>query len=826
MCIFKSIYEKHKKKIETINNKCDELVTLISCAISEIKYILNDMSCYIDPIRGQSVILKYNKIFQDIRKENILVLKKAKQYKKLNALLNELSGFVLSFESNIKIHNDAVAKNRLNFVKKTIGDVEGRQLDEQQMMCIAKDMCNHLVIAGAGTGKTTTIIGRVKYLLNTHRCQPEDILILSFTNASASEMQKRIKKETGYDIDVLTFHKLGLDIITKVDGIKPKIADINMRKFIREQINICMQSPHYANILYSYVLHNNGMHKSEFDFDKESEYTDYLKINPPTTLNKEVVKSYGEVDIANFLFENGIRYIYEHPYKIDTRTNAYGEYKPDFYLPDYEIYIEYFALNKNGEVPDYFKSAKGKTPTQTYCDSIEWKRATHKAYQTKMIECYAYEKEDDTLLDLLKQKLKENGVLFNKKNYEQLWNEIITDKDVIMDGIVELMETVINLLKSNEYTIDDVKKMISHNRYKKTNARILFLVEPIYHAYNNYLRINNLIDFNDMINRAKNYVNQRKYINTYKFVMVDEYQDISKARFELLKNLRMTGYFDLFCVGDDWQSIYRFAGSDIGFILKFANYWGPAEISKIETTYRFSQQLIDISSNFVMKNPNQIKKAIRGKHTRGYALGDISGYTDKYATEFMLRKLDDLPQNSSVFFIGRYTNDVNLLSDNPCLSCKYQHKDGVIQVIYTKRKDLRMQYITAHKSKGLQADYVFIINNKCGKMGFPSKIQENPLVDLLLVTSDFYPYAEERRLFYVALTRSKEKTFLLTVDNINSEFATELKTDYEREIREEKFSCPWCGGKLIKKSGSYGEFLGCSNYRITGCKYKRNIRNA
>lgn len=185
--------------------------------------------------------------------------------------------------------------------------------------------------------------------------------------------------------------------------------------------------------------------------------------------------------------------------------------------------------------------------------------------------------------------------------------------------------------------------------------------------------------------------------------------------------------------------------------------------------------------------------------------------------------MNDLPKGSSVFFIGRYSFDAKLLNESDMLSCRYNNVSGIIEVLYRNRPDLKMSFITAHKSKGLQADYVFIINNKKSRMGFPSKIQDVPILNLLLDNCDQFPYAEERRLFYVALTRAKKKAYLLTANGKESEFAMELKQRYGEEIKREQFTCPICGGKLLKKSGPYGEFFGCSNYRTTGCTYKRKI---
>lgn len=825
MGLIKKIIAKHKERVKVRNEACDNLIAQVDTAIQEINLLFSDSQSFVDPGKEIEWSNHNASLIADMNIINIQKLKKATHYKMLLEKQAELYRNANSLKQQISVHNDRVADVKIQNAYALIGNVEGRKLDKQQMTCIVKDAHNHLVIAGAGTGKTTTVVGKIKFLLKSGKYKPEDILVLSFTNASASEMSQRINQETGCNIDASTFHKLGLNIITKVNGIVPKITQLNLRKFVKEQLLLNMQSDAYLNLLSSYLLYNRVVSKSEFEFKTQSEYEEYLRLNPPTTINNETVKSYGEMDIANFLTQNGIQYIYEHPYKVDTRTSEYGQYNPDFYLPEYDIYIEYFGINKDGEVPSYFKGVNGMTATQSYQASMKWKRETHSTNDTILIECYAYEKFDGVLLDNLKEKLSAKDVKLTPKTTKELWEQVSADGDSILDGVIELFETVINLIKSNGYTIATVRQLNIGNSNAQNNNMVLSLLEPIFNAYCNYLSEHKEIDFNDMINMATKYVEQGKYVSPYKYVIVDEYQDISKARYSLLCRMRESNDYDLFCVGDDWQSIYRFAGSDIGYILNFEQYWGSTEISKIETTYRFTQKLIEISGNFIMQNPVQIKKSIKGKNdTVGFALGEISGYTDKFSIEFMTKKLEDLPRGSSVFFIGRYSFDAKLLSDSGLFECQYNNVSGFVEVKYRKRIDLKMSFITAHKSKGLQADYIFIINNKKSRMGFPSKIQDAAILNLLLDNCDQYPYAEERRLFYVALTRAKKKAFLVTVKNQESEFAMELKERYGEELKREQWECPLCGGKLLKKSGPYGEFYGCSNYRSLGCKYKRNIK--
>lgn len=821
MGFIQSIIDQYREKAQARNDACDQYILQIDQAFREISGLFADQLSFIDPFKEAEWVKRNGHLYLNF---NTLNFRGAAHYNQLSVKQAELRRSADALKQQIHIHNSQVLERKIQNAYTLIGEVEGRRLDRQQMTCIVKEAHNHLVIAGAGTGKTTTIVGKIKYLLRSGQCKPEDILVLSFTKASASEMSQRIRQETGCPIDAFTFHKLGMNIIAQVEGVVPKVSNLNMRKFVNEQLSINMQSENYMRILNKYIVHHRIAAKSEFEFQTRAEYQEYLQLNPPTTLCNETVKSYGEMDVANFLAQNNVQYIYEHPYQIDTRTREYGQYIPDFYLPDYGIYIEYFGINRNGEVPSYFTASHGMTASQAYQASMEWKRRTHRENGTIMLECYAYEKLEGNLLENLQKNLEDRGVKLSPKSPWELWEQA-AGGDAILDGMVALFETVINLSKSNGYSIAAVRQLNHGNPHARDNAILLSLIEPIYNAYCVCLTKQGEIDFNDMIHQATKYVEENKYRCPYKYVIVDEYQDISKARFSLLNSMRKSNDYDLFCVGDDWQSIYRFAGSDIGFILNFQSYWGIAETSRIETTYRFTQKMAEISGNFIMRNPAQIKKSIRGKADEaGFAMGEISAYTDRAAIRFLLDKLDELPQNSSVFFIGRYTFDLNLLKDNGSLECQYNNTSDLCDVKYRRRSDLKMQFVTAHKSKGLQADYIFIINNKRARMGFPSKIQDAPILQLLLEKCDPYPDAEERRLFYVALTRAKRKAYIVTVEKLESDFVRELKVQYARELKQERFECPLCGGRLQKRSGAYGEFWGCSNYKTAGCRYTRNIK--
>lgn len=825
MTIFEKMLSGLYNSVNSIKANDTELIRYMKTALDELAVLLKGTSSYIKPETADEFEQKWRPVYLAAQERT------DKLFYRIGLAGAELKRttkrFLAEFdylEETIARHNDRIASEKVLVASRLICPVEGRDLDAQQLMCIVKDARSHLVLAGAGSGKTTTIVGYVKYLLISGKCSPEKILVLSFTNASAAEMKERLAKETGTDMDVSTFHKLGMNIITAVEHRKPDIAKTELRAYVRKQLDTLIADREYLLKLCLYLVYEGVSQKSEFDFETREEYETYLTYNPPVTLLKETVKSYGELDIANFLTQNGIRYEYEKAYPVNTATDEYGQYHPDFYLPDYDIWIEYFGINRKGEVPSYFEAKGDMTPSETYRQGMEWKRELHRGNETILIETYAYEKLEECLLINLAERLKQHGVVFQPQAPEELWNNIRQGSNNTLDRIAELFATIINLVKNNEITLDELRDRNHKTVDLKSTEILIDLVEPVYNQYQQDLTAHGEIDFNDMINKAAKYVSAGKYQHPYEYVIIDEYQDISQSRFRLISAMRESRDFKLFCVGDDWQSIYRFSGSDVGLTFHFDKYWGPSMHSRIETTYRFPQSLIEISGEFVMRNPNQLQKSLKSAiSASSFSMEKIVGYNEDYAVEFMAERIRTLPRAKTVLLLGRYRFDIRMLDRSPVFEYRYDNASGETIVVHKKRPDLRIRFMTAHGSKGLQADYVFLLNTKKFGMGFPSQIADAQILNLLLDNSDSYPFAEERRLFYVAITRAKEKVWFVTLKGNESAFVGEIDEVHGEEMKAEMFTCPECGGKLIRKHGKNGDFIGCSNYSVNGCRYTRSL---
>ncbi len=657
---------------------------------NKINKSLNELNIwktkYNDFFNNTNIIENYNK--EELKFPNklkiIFGIKYLKYLKKYKTLYNKY----LNIDLSIKKHNE-------KYFNEIYGKIENNYLDSNQIDSIINNSSSQLVIASAGSGKTTTIIGKVKYLIKTNKVLPNEILILSFTSSSSKEMKERIEKEINTKIDVYTFHKLGLEIIKKSSLNIPNIYTDNISSFI-------------INTLYELI-------KDSIFISNLVDYYINIKNNDLITLKEEKVRYKTEVSIANFLYVNNIKYIYNN----------------SFYLTDYNVYISY----KNN-----IKSKNNIIINTKYLN----------------------------IQSLINELSKYNIKLTPVSNKELL--KILKNNGFYIE-ISSIFETLINLIKNNNLKIENIRK-IKLNYYDKL---LLDLLEPIYLKYNEYLKTNNLIDFNDMINLSTKCIKENLFIHNYKYVIVDEYQDISYGRFNLLMSLRNQSFYKLFCVGDDWQSIYRFSGSDISLITNYEKYVGTSYITRIENTYRFSSSIANISSKFIMKNPNQIKKKVNSKINYKNAIKIIENDNYKECLNELEKELLKLENYSTIYLLGRYKSDLEILKYNKNFYQEYNYKDKCLDIIYSKRIDLNIKFLTIHSSKGLQSDYVIILNNKNTGMSFPSKITDLPLINLLLDNSDNFPYSEERRLFYVALTRCKKKVFLLVNSNNKSVFIKEIE---------------------------------------------------
>lgn len=767
--------------------------------------------------------------------------------------VKSIKTFTDYFNNAVNLRNDfnkLFVKEELKKYSTFFDSIEGRKLDIQQRTAVVTDEDNNIVIAGAGSGKTTTIVGKVNYIIDRYKVDPEEILLISFTNKSASTLAGRIDIK---GVEAKTFHKFGKDIIVEAEGRQPSIfEEAQFKPLLTKYFTELIRNEKYLQKVTEYFTNFLKPAKSQFDFDNQGDYIQYLKDQNfrsyklkevPTrgrmTYKMEVVKSIEECKIANFLLFNGVNYEYEFPYEHDTANEAFRQYKPDFTVIQNgkKVYIEHFGVSRNGNVPSWFTGDGIRSASEKYRDDMKWKRDTHKSNGTTLIESYSYEMSEDILFDNLTKNLSAVGIILKPKSPEEIW-KIITEaaKDEV-NSFITLFGTFITLMKSNNYSIADVinrNKQTKEKFFKDRNALFIEIIKPIFERYENHLSERNEIDFSDMINKASKHIASGKHKRKFSYVVIDEFQDISIGRYQLVKAIKTNNpACKLFCVGDDWQSIYRFSGSDIALFKEFENYFGVTVKSKIETTYRFNSPLINLSSDFIQKNPNQAKKELRGTsqtkktdYKIHYSVSD--NQDDTLALQKVFNQLlttDEEIEEKEIFILGRYGFDIDRIKNENSVFRIDKENETFSYSIKTEEgetKKLKAQFMTVHKAKGLEADIIIVLNCNSGKYGFPSEMSDDPILNLLLSEADQFENGEERRLFYVAMTRAKENVYFVSDSSFKSKFIAELEVESGQSPNKK---CPTCktADIVLRKSGTARngntyKFFGCSNY-LFGCDY-------
>lgn len=319
-----------------------------------------------------------------------------------------------------------------------------------------------------------------------------------------------------------------------------------------------------------------------------------------------------------------------------------------------------------------------------------------------------------------------------------------------------MIETFINLYKTNSFDYSYINKIY----YSKIEKKLLLIIFKIYQIYIDEKNSINSLDFDDLIILASKKAANNKF--NFKYIIIDEFQDCSYIRLNLIKNIFINSNSKIIVVGDDWQSIYHFTGCDLNIFLNFANFFPNIKIIKLLYTYRNSQELINIASKFILKNKNQIKKELNSPHNYS---SPIIFVPYLYKKNTFKRILDNVINNyKDILILSRNNNDIY----------EYLNCDMIIKNNTIFYKNFNIKFMTIHKSKGLEADCTILLNCNNDFCGFPNKIENHKIINKLFLYENI-PYAEERRLFYVALTRCKKNIYILYNKNNPSLFINELK---------------------------------------------------
>lgn len=679
-------------------------------------------------------------------------------------------------------------------------------LDKSQREAIICDEDNLLVLSGAGSGKTTTISAKVKYLIDIKNVKPDKICVITFTKKAKEELDYKINKIFNSNVDIYTFHSLGLKIIKyyyknkDIDIIDEKgqykiICDYIKNNLFKDKDKFSLFFEAFKNktsfseeykLFDNYYDYHNYMYKRKY-INSNTTMDNYIKEqakrrrNYLKTLNGEYCKSKEEVDIANFLYLNNIDYQYEKSYK---KLDNLKIYKPDFYIEQNNNYnyIEHFGIDKVNKTNNHYT----KEELTNYLKNMKLKEKYHCDEKIEDLFIITYSKVlgKRNYLSVLKDSLIKKGYVLSKKDnnlvYERLKD---TSEDRYINNFVNrIVIPFISYFKRSNYKLEEFMKIKTDNDLLNKQIKV---ISDIYLNYESKLREKNLIDFEDMINisyKVMPYIKEKNLGVDYKYIIIDEYQDVSMQRFNLTKRIEELFKSKIIAFGDDYQTIFGFSGSRIDLMTEFRNYLSDAKQIPIPNVYRNSQELIDVATKFINKNSKQIKKKlISNKRLIGpielYIYNDSNHLNTNINKSIILSNILDkiyLSNNkSNVLLLERYNNDIDTILNHE-LFIRKNHES----IIYKKHEDMKIDYLTIHKSKGLEYDNCILINAIDDKYGFPSKIEDEEIIKLLkpkIEENIFYP--EERRLFYVAMTRTKNKLYILVPKSKTSSFIREIESD-------------------------------------------------
>jgi DNA helicase-4 len=731
-------------------------------------------------------------------------------------------------------YNDAFVSAELSRYRSFFDNLDGRSFSDQQREACIRLEDNNLLVASAGSGKSATMVGKVAYVLDKQLYRPEEILVLAFNKSAADELKERISRQLAIEpgnpeCKVTTFHALGLGIIRQIEGRPPQLADwvehpAGEAKIIEGIIEELLRSdPEFAELWINLlVLHPKADIPAEL-FGSKEDYERYLSVRRRRgnatigTMAGIYVKSLQEQTIVNWLWLHSVEFDYERQIPIQEKNGQIRYVHPDFYYPASKTIHEHLAIN-----------ADGSSPFTDYVTHAENKLAGYSMAGMDVFQTTSAQASNGTLITELEAELTKRGIPFERKSYAAIVKAL---EPVVIKHYHKLIAVCIKHIRASHLTLDMLLER-AKSLHDRTRAKeFAQVVWKIIETYSRKLEETNRIDFDSMIANATQFVETGQYQSPYSLILVDEFQDISEPRAKLIKALKHQKPFTkVFAVGDDWQSIYRFTGSDITIFSQFEANFGASWQGRLEQTYRCNQLIAETAASFVQRNAAQLRKSVRSTRpaiARSIRVVPIDGEGGKpdFADSCLrlLKRLETFLGGISAQWRSDEHQKLKVM-----VLWRYNQLDPFSEAI-PKFDHIKVSGLSFHRAKGLEADYTILLDVSEGDYGVPSRIDDDELLNLVMPRPETFEFAEERRLFYVALTRASRGVFLLTNSREPSRYIRELSEIAGENLRFETLDgdtlnqCPACrvGHLLERKGRNNSRFLGCNQY--PGCDHTQPI---
>lgn len=740
---------------------------------------------------------------------------------------------------------------------------EERPLTTEQARAAISGEENTLLVAAAGSGKTSTVVGRVAYAIAKGLAAPRDVVCLAFNNDAAQEIGKRVKKRlaalmaeetpisaaiksrlvkalaSGEWPESKTFHGLGREVVRTAENAKRRVVmPAESKRRFEEALKQCLRQPAFAA---DWLLLQVVMRFPQPDDSRFATLTDYeaylqgiwsqrKQRDGILTLGSDRrVKSFDEVGIANWLYQQGVEFDYEEPFEEGAAVLCPGApWTPDFTYwletPAGRVRIvhEHFGLNAQGQAPHFFNPG--------YAEKAARKREVLAALDDRHFWTTSAEYREGSLFPKLERVLRELGVPLHPRPIDEVLARL---RQIGIQSDNDLLERAVSQVRQNGWDRTALDERALGQPEPIRAAVFVNTVLALADTVSRRLDAEHVIDFDGMVGLAVQYARARPDAVRYRFVVADEFQDTAPGRGELVR-LLLAGKPDatFFAVGDDWQSINRFAGSDLEWFHGFSSKFGAQPDASVRCdltqTFRSNQGIADVARRFVLKNTTQLSKVVKAHDQGRRGVVDVRTWKDD---EDIVPTAEAVLESWLAHHAGAEKPTVMLLS-------RYSvgHTAGLDQDVLTQleqRWSQRVSFVrskddtvllTIHRSKGLQADYVLIFglfDVRHSALSFPSEREDDPLMRIVLPTKEAMSDADERRLFYVALTRAKHRVALLANETYPSSYAMELLHDHRagevlfNGTDERPPQCRYCRtGFMVrrrnKKTGAL--FWGCSQW--------------
>jgi DNA helicase-4 len=621
----------------TVNGISHQLAEELDIAITNISKF-TEAKKLLDIFKTKDSYFRYKNINEVVSKaslrSNLQSLRNLSMLKPcLSTVLNEINSIDKLVQGDYS-EIDQWNKNFINNEKIKYSDffngVEKNPLTDEQIESAIVMEDRNLVIAAAGSGKTSTLVAKVGYLIKKGYARSDEILILSFNNKVKEEIQNRISKSLGLEQEgfaspvVDTFHGLGNKIRNTYSSkrLAPWTStDAALNNQISEIFTGIIEKD---SVLAEYAAQFISLFQGEPEEEIKSLFnsTDSISIDALTkyqfgsisnnfiklhkTLSKNTVRSFQEMRIANWLTLHGIEFKYEYQFDEWPNDPWAGGYRPDFYYPQIDCWHEHFGLNKFGKAPEAWAMSGKKSYEQITSDKINLLEAAGvNWFQTTSAQFNDWTWSEELSSSLIK--FGEKPKFIGWKNYQ----ELAKDTPYSEESIIQLLGVAIKHFKGNRLELSAIEQKILKITHNARFKAFFEIFKPVFSEYQNRLLVRDEIDFEDMLLNACDLLESNSYQHSFKVILVDEFQDMSNARSHMVKAMiSQSDDIILFAVGDDWQSIYRFAGADISVMTNFQENFGYTKTTYLSDTFRCNQGIADVATQFILKNPAQIPKTV------------------------------------------------------------------------------------------------------------------------------------------------------------------------------------------------------------------------